>query len=113
VSGSADDPAVLQQNSRASELRFCCKCGHAAILPSHQFLRARSPPGANDASDLLRQISPAVHGEPEARVADFDGLVTAVDLAMTATIAAGAMKGQQLTRTLARSPVRRRRQIVF
>lgn len=43
-----DDAAILQNDS-SSELPFCCKCGHSAILPSrphaltHPFLpRARS-----------------------------------------------------------------------
>jgi len=29
------DPTVLQQNGSSSELRFCCKRGHPAILPHH------------------------------------------------------------------------------
>ena len=36
------DPTVLQQNGSSSELRFCCKRGHPAILPSHQILPAAS-----------------------------------------------------------------------
>src|SRR5437588_4614463 len=35
VNQSIDDPRFLQLNDRSSELPFCCKRGHSAILPSH------------------------------------------------------------------------------
>ena len=36
VNQSIDDPTFLQLNDRSSELPFCCKRGHSAILPSFQ-----------------------------------------------------------------------------
>jgi len=40
VNQSIDDPTFLQLNDRSSELPFCCKRGHSAILPSLQFFLA-------------------------------------------------------------------------
>jgi len=50
---------------------FCCKRGHAAILPSTQFLpRACSAHCATDALNPSSQIWPAFGSEPESRAKD-------------------------------------------
>jgi hypothetical protein len=36
VNEGIDDPTFLQLNDRSSELPFCCKRGHSAILPLTQ-----------------------------------------------------------------------------
>ena len=53
VNQSIDDPTFLQLNDRSSELPFCCKRGHSAILPSLQFFLAMCNLN-NGQGDLLR-----------------------------------------------------------
>jgi hypothetical protein len=56
--GCADDLTILQQNGRSSELPFCCKRGHSAILPSNQFLpRACSPRCSSSLLNLWRRVA--------------------------------------------------------
>ncbi len=57
VNQSIDDPTFLQLNDRSSELPFCCKRGHSAILPSTQFFPVHAVPNAELTGSILRNRS--------------------------------------------------------
>ena len=61
VNQSIDDPTFLQLNDRSSELPFCCKRGHSAILPPLQFPPAKWP--------LQRRLLHLIRSVGRARIA--------------------------------------------
>src|SRR5205807_5472124 len=66
-----DDPTFLQLNDRSSELPFCCKRGHSAILPSTQYLpRAWSAHCATGVLNPWRWVSAAGDAATELHAMD-------------------------------------------
>ena len=61
VNEGIDDPTILQLNDRSSELPFCCKRGHSAILPPHSNSNLQSV--ASDGSRTWRRPGMAISSE--------------------------------------------------